>query len=63
MTDPHSAPDLILAAREIVKRQNNPAHWSAIDRGEWDPWGAIEAAKVEALKKRAEQPDALESGD
>lgn len=57
MTDPHSDPDLILAAREICKRRNNPAHWSAIDRGEWDAWGAIEAAKVEALKKHADTPD------
>lgn len=63
MTDPHSSPDLILAAREIVKAQNNPAHWRAIDRGDWDAWGAIEAAKVEALKKRADAPDTEGEGE
>lgn len=51
MTDPNE--DLTLAARGLCKQRNNRAHWNAIDRGEWDAWGAMEAAKADLLKNPA----------
>lgn len=51
MTDPNE--DLTLAARGLCKQRNNRAHWNAIDRGDWDAWGAMEAAKADLLKNPA----------
>lgn len=42
----------IKAAREIVKARNNPAHYSAIDAGEWDNYGAVQSALAELIRKR-----------
>lgn len=55
MTDPNE--DLTLAARGLCKQRNNRAHWNAIDRGDWDAWGAMEAAKADLLKNPALMED------
>ena len=35
--------DLLATARANVADRNNPAHRSAIMRGEWDAWGLVQA--------------------
>lgn len=57
MTDPHSSPDLILAAREIMKTRLTPAFHRAVDKGELDGFGLYQWAEEQALKKRADAPD------
>ena len=57
MTDPHSAPDLVLASRAIMKTRLTPAFANAVDRGELDGFGLYRWAEEQALKKRAETPD------
>lgn len=42
----------ILAAREAVKARNHPAHYGAIDAGDWDNWGAVQSALAELIRKR-----------
>lgn len=42
----------ILAARELVKSRNNPAHYRAIDAGEWDKWGQVQGALAELIRQR-----------
>lgn len=42
----------IIAARELVKARNNPAHWNAIDAGEWDNYSAVQSALAELIRKR-----------
>lgn len=54
MTDPNTFTlSDTLAAREIVKACNNRAHWNAIDRGEWDQWGAMEKARAQVIRERS----------
>ena len=49
MTDPNA--EALHAARALVKQRNNKAHWRAIDDGEWDSWGAVQAALHELLSQ------------
>ena len=51
MTEPYTEADN-LAAREVVKAANNRAHWSAIDAGEWDDWGAMQKAREQIAQER-----------
>lgn len=51
MTDPNE--DLTLAARGLCKQRNNRAHWNAIDRGDWDDYGAMSQARADLLKNPA----------
>jgi hypothetical protein len=51
MTDPNSASDLTLAAREIVKGWLPSSFIKAIDAGELDPWGLMDRAKTIVLAK------------
>ena len=54
MTDPNQFSHTdTLAARKLVKSWNNPAHWNAIDRGEWDQWGAMEKARAQVIRERS----------
>lgn len=55
MNDPNT--DLLNRARALVKSRNNHAHYRAIDRGDWDNWGAIAAAKEELLRYPPEEQD------
>ena len=57
MTAPHSAPDLILATRQIMKTRLTPAFWRWVDEGKMDGTGLYNQCEQEALKKRAETPD------
>jgi len=41
-----------LAARELVKAANNPAHWGAIDAGHWDAFLLMERAREQIAKER-----------
>ena len=53
MTAPNKpAKSDIIAAREAVKARNNPAHWGAIDAGDWDKWGEVQSALAELIRKR-----------
>lgn len=59
MTEPNTPTKAdILAAREIVKVQNNPAHWRAIDAGDWDNWGAIQAALADLIRRGESESEA-----
>jgi hypothetical protein len=57
MTAPHSAPDLILAARALMKTRLTPAFHRDVDAGKLDGFGLYRWAEQQALKKRAETPD------
>ena len=57
MTAPHSAPDLILAARALMKTRLTPAFDRDVDAGRLDGFGLYRWAEQQALKKRAETPD------
>jgi hypothetical protein len=57
MTAPHSAPDLVLASRAIMKTRLTPAFANAVDRGELDGFGLYRWAEEQALKKRADAQD------
>ena len=53
MTAPNKpAKSDILAARAIVKARNHPAHYGAIDAGDWDDYSAIQSALAELIRKR-----------
>lgn len=47
----------IIAARELVKARNNPAHWGAIDAGHWDKWGEVQSALAELIRQRTGDGD------
>ena len=48
MTDCNA--DLIAQARANVADRNNPAHRTAITRGDWDQWGLVQAEIARLLR-------------
>jgi hypothetical protein len=55
MTEPNKlAKSDILAARELVKLRNHPAHYAAIDAGKWDAFDNMQNAIAEVIRKAKE---------
>jgi hypothetical protein len=54
---PHSAPDLTLRAREIMKTRLTPAFARDVDAGLLDGFGLYQWAEAQALKKTTDTPD------
>jgi len=46
---PNSDPELTAKARILYASRNNPAHRRAIERGDWDKWGAMQRAERDVL--------------
>lgn len=63
MTDPHSSPDLILAARTLMKTRLTPAFARDVDAGLLDGFGLYQWAEAQALKKTTDTPDSEGEGE